>query len=71
MPSSKMPPLFICKVCGLPVRPQDDVSERKAIVWLKSKGTTISQVIEELHEYKHSVCKDDKNDSGYVQDALF
>lgn len=45
-------------------------AERKAIVWLKSKGSTISQVVEELHEYKHSACRDEK-DTGGIQDALF
>jgi hypothetical protein len=45
------------------------VSERKALVWLKAKGNTISEVIEELHEYKHSHCRP-SGDEG-IQDALF
>ncbi len=67
---ASLPPLFVCCVCGLPVRPADMVSERKAIVWLKAKGTTISEVIEELHEYKHSMCKP-QDDTGGIQVALF
>lgn len=68
--SNKLPELFICKVCGLPVRPKDNVSERKAIVWLKASGNSISRVIEELHDYKHNFC-DDKDDIQAIQDALF
>ena len=68
--SRALPPLFTCIVCGLTVRPNDMSAERKAIVWLKSKGSTISQVVEELHEYKHSACRDEK-DTGGIQDALF
>lgn len=52
------------------MRPQDMVCERKALVWLRAKGTTISEVIEELHEYKHSHCKP-VEDTGGVQIALF
>lgn len=44
--------------------------ERKAIVWLKSKGTSISRVIEELHDYKHIGCND-KNQVEHIQDPLF
>lgn len=44
--------------------------ERKAIVWLKAKGSTISKVVEEFHEYKHSSCRDER-DTGGIQDALF
>ena len=54
----KLPALYTCAVCGLPLRPTDSGVSRKAIVWLKSKGTTISRVIEELHEYRHEVCDD-------------
>jgi hypothetical protein len=55
---SGIPPLFTCYVCGLRVRPEDNGCERKAVVWLKSKGTSISRVVEELYEYKHAVCSD-------------
>jgi len=44
--------------------------ERKAIVWLKSKGTTISRVVEELHDYKHTFCSD-KDSVESIQDSLF
>lgn len=67
---ASLPPLFVCSVCGLPVRPQDMISERKALVWLKAKGNTISEVIEELHEYKHAHCRH-KDGSEAIQDALF
>ena len=66
----RLPALFHCTVCGLPVRPQDSVTERKAVVWLKSGGMSISRVIEELHNYKHSMC-DDKDELGLIQDPLF
>lgn len=68
--SSGMPPLFICKVCGLPIDLNSTMIERKAIVWLKSKGTTISRVVEELHDYKHNFCND-KESVEVIQDALF
>ena len=67
---ASLPPLFTCCVCGLPLRPQDSISERKAVVWLKAKGTPISQVIDELHEYKHNYCKE-VEDTGGIQNALF
>ena len=66
----RLPDLFHCIVCGLPVRPQDSVSERKAVVWLKSGGASISRVIEELHDYKHTFCND-KDDLNSIQDQLF
>jgi hypothetical protein len=68
--SSGLPSLFTCKVCGLPIDLSSSYVERKAIVWLKSRGTTISRVIEELHDYKHSVCSD-KDSIDAIQDALF
>lgn len=59
-----MPRLYECVICGLEVRPSDATTERKAIVWLKSTGKTISEVSEELFEYKHKFCsaKDNPND---------
>lgn len=66
----RLPELFNCIVCGLPIRPKDSVSERKAIVWLKASGTSISRVIEELHDYKHNMCND-KEDVSVIQDPLF
>jgi len=68
--SSGLPPLFICKVCGLPIDQSSTMIERKAIVWLKSKGTTISRVVEELHDYKHTFCSD-KDSVESIQDSLF
>lgn len=68
--SSQLPSLFTCKVCGLPIDLSSSMVERKAIVWLKSKGTTISRVIEELHDYKHTICSD-KEGVEVIQDALF
>jgi hypothetical protein len=53
-----LPPLFVCYVCGLSLRPGDNTVERKAIVWLKSGGKAINRVVEELHEYKHIHCND-------------
>lgn len=67
---SELPSLFTCKVCGLPIDLSSTMVERKAVVWLKSRGTTISRVIEELHDYKHSICSD-KNSIDAIQDALF
>lgn len=60
----RMPNLYNCVVCGLEVRPSDAATERKAIVWLKSTGKTISEVAEELYEYKHKFCtaKNSAND---------
>jgi len=52
----RMPNLYSCSVCGLEVRPGDATTERKAIVWLKGTGKTISEVSEELFEYKHKFC---------------
>ena len=60
----------MCRVCGLPIDMKSTMVERKAIVWLKSKGTTISRVIEELHDYKHGFCND-KQSVEVIQDALF
>ena len=68
--SDGLPPMYRCKVCGLALRPQDSVSQRLAVVWLKAKGTTISRVVEELHEYKHEFC-DDKTIDQPMQPALF
>ena len=67
---ARLPELFNCVVCGLPIRPKDGIAERKAIVWLKSSGISISRVVEELHEYKHSMCSD-KDDVSVLQDQLF
>lgn len=67
---SRLPPLFKCHVCGLELRPGDNTVSRMAVVWLKSKGTTISRVIEEKHIYKHEFC-DDKGLDGSIQDSLF
>ena len=58
--SGSMPAMYRCIVCDLPIRPQDMTSERLAVVWLKSKGTSISRVAEEMHQYKHQFC-DDRN----------
>jgi len=68
--SQNLPPLYKCKVCGLPIDLTNTTIERKAVVWLKAKGTSISRVIEELHDYKHSVCCD-KESIESIQDALF
>jgi len=68
--SQNLPPLYKCKVCGLPIDLNNTTIERKAVVWLKAKGTSISRVIEELHDYKHSVCCDKENIES-IQDALF
>ena len=67
---SRLPPLFKCHVCGLELRPEHNMVNRMAVVWLKSKGPTISRVIEEKHIYKHEFC-DDKNLNGSIQDSLF
>jgi hypothetical protein len=67
---NRLPELFHCVACGLPLRPKDSISERKAIVWLKASGNSISRVVEELHEYKHSICND-KDDVSVIQDPLF
>jgi len=53
---SRMPKLYTCSICGLEVRPSDATTERKAVVWLKGTGKTISEVCEELFEYKHKFC---------------
>lgn len=66
----RMPALYLCKVCGLQLRPADATSVRLAKVWLKSKGTSISRVVEELHEYRHEFC-DDRNLGSDIQDPLF
>lgn len=68
--SNRLPPMYHCIVCGLALRPSDQTSVRLAIVWLKSKGTTISKVSEELHQYKHEFCNE-KNVNAPIQDALF
>jgi len=67
---SKLPPLYRCFVCGLELRPSDNTVNRLAVVWLKSKGSTISRVVEEQHVYKHEFC-DDKGVGASVQDSLF
>lgn len=66
-----MPPLYRCIICGLPIRKQDNVAERKAIVWLKASGSSISEVVEELHDYKHSFCKERTGDSDGMTPPLF
>lgn len=60
----RMPRMYECAICGLEVRPNDGTTERKAVVWLKGSGKTISEVCEELFEYKHKFCnqKDNPND---------
>jgi hypothetical protein len=55
---SSVPPLFTCCVCGLSLRPADVGVERLVLAWLKSKGTSVSRVVEEQHKYKHAVCSD-------------
>jgi hypothetical protein len=70
MSPAGLPPLFVCKVCGLPIDQNSVGVERKAVVWLKSKGTSVSRVVEELHDYKHTFCSDKMN-IDFIQDALF
>lgn len=55
---STVPPLYTCYVCGLSLRPTDAGVERLVLAWLKSKGTSVSRVVEEQHRYKHAVCND-------------
>jgi hypothetical protein len=50
--------MFTCYVCGLGLRPADNGVERLVTAWLKSKGTSVSRVVEEHHKYKHAVCND-------------
>lgn len=66
-----MPAMYRCIVCDLPIRPQDSVSCRLAVVWLKAKGTSISRVVEELHDYKHETCDDRKLADQGFQPPLF
>ncbi len=67
---SGIPHLFTCEVCGLEVRLQDSICSRLAIVWLKGKTTTVVDVVEDLHRYKHALCEH-KSLNVSIQDALF
>ncbi len=68
--SGGIPAMYRCIVCDLPIRPQDGTTVRLAVVWLKSKGTTISRVQEELHNYKHECC-DERRLEEAMQPSLF
>jgi hypothetical protein len=58
----KMPPLYVCEVCGHALDLNSNVVIRQANVWLKGKGRTVHSVISEDFRYIHEFCHGvDKN----------